>query len=107
MAFSFGELCSLHERFEAQRIEKAQKLVGNRKIKPDPLCKFIVERTKLCPHKLIDPLSNYWMETITVLDGEMGMTLPGKMEEIPALFFDALSIVRSARAQVRKEEKKD
>ncbi len=107
VAFSFEELHKMYETFEAKRIEKAQGLLGKMKMKPDHFCKFLVERTAFCPHKLVDASTNYWLETVSLLDGEMGMTLPGKMEEIPLIFFEALAIVRTARAQARREDKKD
>ena len=47
------------------------------------------------------------METMFLLDGEMGLTLPSDLKDTPALFFEALSIVRQVRDQVRKESKKE
>jgi RNA polymerase subunit RPABC4/transcription elongation factor Spt4 len=97
----------MYETFEDKRIEKAKALVGNRAISRDHFCKFLVERTNFCPHQLVDANTSYWLETIVLLDGEQGLTLPALMHEIPIVFFDALSIVRSARAQARKEDKRD
>jgi hypothetical protein len=107
VAFSFEELHSMYTEFEKVRIEKAQAMVGIRPMKPDHFCKFLVDRTQFCPHKLLDSMTTYWLETITLLDGEQGVTLPAPMDEIPIVFFDALSIVRNARAMARKEDKKD
>lgn len=107
VAFSLQELHTMYTEFEAARIAKAQALVGNKKMKPDHFCKFLVERTQFCPHNLLDAMTSYWMETITLLDGEHGITLPAPMGDIPIAFFDALSIIRSARAQVRREDKRD
>lgn len=107
IAYSLEELLVMHQNFEEIRIKKAQSLVGNRKMTPDPLCKFIVERTHFCPHKMSDANTNYWLETISLLDGEMGLTLPCDADQIPMVFFEALAIIRSARSQVRKEEKKE
>ena len=96
----------MYEKFEQQRVDKAKALVGNRDIRPDSFCKFIVERTELCPHELIEPNSNYWMEVVSSFDGEMGLTLPDKASDIPAIFFESLAIVRNAKGQVSKEETK-
>jgi hypothetical protein len=107
VAFSFDALCSMHEKFEANRIKKAKAIVGDRPMRPDHLIKFVVERTHLCPHKLLTPLTAYWLETVNILDGEMGLSLPAPIAEVPALFFDALAIVRDARAQVTRDDKKE
>jgi hypothetical protein len=107
VAFTYEELHKMYADFEAKRIEKAMALVGNRSIKPDHFCKFLVTRTDFCPHRLLDSSSSYWLETITLLDGEQGVTLPAAMGDIPIIFFDALSVVRTSRAQARKEDKKE
>ncbi len=107
MAFSFSELCEMHERFEANRIKKAKAIVGDRPMRPDHLMKFVVERTQLCPHKILTAISAYWLETVNILDGEMGLTLPAPMSDVPMLFYEALGVVRDARAQAAKEDKKE
>jgi len=38
-----------------------------------------------------------------VLDGEMGTTLPYEYHKVPALFFQALRIVRKVKAEGRKD----
>lgn len=107
VAFSFSELVSMYEKFEANRIKKAKAIVGDRPMKPDHILKFVVDRTQLCPHKLLTPLSAYWLETVNILDGEMGLVLPAPMAEVPGMFFEAIGIVREARAQAAKEDKKE
>jgi RNA polymerase subunit RPABC4/transcription elongation factor Spt4 len=97
----------MYTEFEAKRVEKAQAMIGNRPIKADHFCKFLVDRTQFCPHKLLDSTTSYWLETITLLDGDHGVTLPATMDQIPIVFFDALSVVRSSRALARKEDKRD
>jgi hypothetical protein len=104
-AYTFTELTQLYERFAEAQVKKAKKDTGRDDIKPDSFASFVAERTDLCPHILILPNTSYWIETVNIFDSEMGLTLPGAVDEIPALFWDALSIVRSSRAQVRKEEK--
>ncbi len=94
----------MYEDFEMARIKKAQAIVGDRKIAPDSFCKFIVSRTTLCPHKLLDSFSAYWIETINILDGEMGITLPTNPDEVPAVFFEALAAVRIGRNDARRED---
>ncbi len=98
-------MLSLYNKFETQRIQKAEKQIGRTGLVPDPFAKFIVERTEICPHKVINENTNYWMDTICIFDGEMGLTLPCPLEVLPAVFFDALSIVRSARSLAKKEDK--
>lgn len=105
MAFSVGELVNLYINFEAKRIEKAKALVGNRVMRPDHFCSFIVNRTTFCPHKLAEPVTNYWLETINLLDSEYGLTLPATLDQVPALFFEALSIVRTSRNTATREDK--
>ncbi len=103
------ELREAYTKFEDVRIANFKKMIGREdaEIKPDPFPKFLLDRTNLCPHKLITPLSAYWVETINMFDGELGLTLPATVDNIPALFFDALSTVRRARSIVRTQEKKD
>lgn len=96
----------MYLKFEEQRVNKAKSLIGDKEIRPDSFCKFIVDRTELCPHELIDANSNYWMEVVSSFDGEMGLSLPDKASETPALFFEALSIVRNEKAKVNKEDTK-
>jgi hypothetical protein len=105
-SFTHEELFDAYTRFEKTRIGKAEKQLNRTGLKADPFAKFIVERTDVCPHKLISSTSSYWMDTVMLLDGEMGLTLPLPLEEIPAIFFDCLGVVRSMRSKVRKEETK-
>lgn len=97
-------LHEMYKTFEEARVVKAKAIVGDRKINPDPFIKFVIGRTFLCPHKLMDDLTKYWIEVIYTLDSEMGLTLPGNLDETPALFFDALSLVRSNRNKARQED---
>lgn len=55
----------------------------------------------------MSPLSCYLIETMSLLDGEMGLTLPAPMDEIPSVFFEALAVVRSSRHQAKSEDTKD
>lgn len=99
------DLYNFYKKFEEERIRKNEKQLGNGvKLKPDSYAKFIVDRTDLCPHKLVSPNTSYWLDTIAMLEGEMGIGLPAPMDECPGIFFDALGVVRNARATVRKEE---
>jgi hypothetical protein len=43
---------------------------------------------------------------VLLFDGEQGLSLPCDLDLIPGIFFDALGIVRSAKALVRNEETK-
>jgi hypothetical protein len=100
-------LYEVYQKFEADRIKKAEaQLNGAIKLKPDSFAKFVVERTDICPHRVIQANSMYWLDTIALLDGEMGLNLPCVLDECPAVFFDCLGIVRSMRGKVRKEETK-
>ncbi len=104
---SFGELFLCYDKFEGDRARKAEKLTGKANVKPDHFVKFLAERSDVCPHNLVTPLSAYLFETMTMLDGEMGLTLPGPMTEIPALFFESMAVVRSARHQAKSEDVKE
>lgn len=96
----------MYKKFEKARVEKTEKQLKIKGIKPDTFGKFIVERTDLCPHQVISNNSDYWLETMAMLDGEQGLTLPGQMEDLPAVFFDAMATIRGMRSKVRKEEEK-
>lgn len=74
-------------------------------MKPDEFMKVLTTRTNLCPHKAITPLAMYWIETISMFDGEMGFTLPYRIDKTPAMFFDALNIVRRAKHRAKDEDK--
>jgi hypothetical protein len=90
------------ETFRAQLRKLGQPIPED--ISPDPFIKFVTERAKINPFALIDPQSAYFLETAQLFDGEMGLQLPGPYPEVPALFFEVVKILRSARAKVRKEQ---
>ena len=96
----------LYVKVEGERVKRAIELTKVNNITPDPMCRFVVERTDVCPHKLVTLNSQYWIDTVNILDGEMSLTLPYQMDQIPGVFFDALSVVRQARSIVSEEEKK-
>ena len=73
-------------------------------LEADSFLKFVSERAKVNPFALIDPQSSYFIETAQLFDGEMGLQLPGPYPEVPALFFEVIKALRSARAKVRKEQ---
>ena len=60
----------------------------------------------ICPQSLITRQSKYWLETVFYCDGEMGLNLPGRMEELPNLFFEALSVVRGEKSRIKEKEDK-
>lgn len=74
-------------------------------IEPDPFLKF-VERCRVNPFALIDTQSAYFIESAQLFDGEMGLQLPGSYQDVPALFFEVIKALRSARAKARKEQSK-
>ena len=96
-------LTAIYLKFEKSRADKTKELI-KREVSLDPFCKFIVEKTDVCPHKLITPLSQYLCETMFILDGDMGITLPGNMDSLPGIFFDSLGIVRAAKQLAQKED---
>lgn len=104
---TFEELFLCYEKFEGERIRKTEKLMGRSGVKPDHFVKFLADRCEVCPHSLISPFSAYLFETMSMLDGEMGLVLPAPMSEIPSIFFESLAIVRSSRYQARSEETKE
>lgn len=97
-------LYKLYESFEGERVRKFKKMFGNDDIGFDPFCKFVVEKTDICPHRIISPLSNYWIETFYTIDGEMSLTLPYRMDELPGVFFDALGAFRNGKSIAHKED---
>ena len=66
--------------------------------KPDGYLEWMLKR-KICPKGVISSQSMYLLEQIMLLDGEMGLTLPCPMDELPALFLQALRIIREVRAE--------
>lgn len=104
--YTVSDLHKLYEKFENERVRNAEKLTGKSGIRPDHFVKFLAERTDFCPHALFDANTLYWHDTVSILDSEMGLNLPEGLKGTPAMFFDALSLVRSERARVRKEEEK-
>jgi hypothetical protein len=104
-SYTFESLFSTYLAFETERVEKAKKTTGKTDIKPDSFVQFIAERTDVCPHHLITLNTSYWIETINIFDSETGLNLPGPVDEVCGLFFDALSTIRAARAKARKEDK--
>lgn len=79
-------------------------MTGKKGIRPDSFVKFLVERTELCPHSLFDLQTLYWLDTISLFDSEMGLNLPSSIESVPNCFFEALTLVRSARIKARRED---
>lgn len=67
-------------------------------IDPDDYLTWMIKR-KICPHGIVSLNSRYWVEQISILDGEMGITLPYIAHEVPAIFYQALRIVREARSE--------
>jgi hypothetical protein len=108
---SFEELYRLYELWEAQRIERAkEKLAGIGgavpEMEPDDFTDWLIKRG-ICPHALVSTNSRYHFENVVLLDSDMGLRLPDQsvsISDTPAIFFQALGIVRSARAKVRQEE---
>lgn len=100
------ELIQVYRKFEQARLAKAERQLNKKGLKPDTFAKFLVERTDLCPHKVLTPTSEYWLETLSLIDGEHGLTLPSRMENLPGLFFDAMAVIRNTRSKVREEEKR-
>lgn len=76
-------------------------------MEPDEYCDWLIRRG-ICPHSVITDNSKYHFENSVLLDGEMGLNLPNGSESLsdtPALFFQALGVVRQSRSKVREEEK--
>ncbi len=105
-AYLLTELRTIYSKFETDRLAKARLAIGREDVGSfDEFMVFVLKRTDVCPHKLLDPEAMYWLETINMFDGEMGLTLPYQVDKIPALFFDALTLVRKARHKAKEEDK--
>ena len=106
MFFTEKELRQAYKEFEDTRIAKAKAIVGvDKEMSPDSFPVWLIKRTNLCPHRLVSEFSYYWLETVNLMDGEFGLTLPDKAGDTPALFFDAVNAVRRARRKARDEDK--
>lgn len=94
--------------FTNQRQENlAKKFPGLPPVKRDDYLDFIIHRNiGICPQGIITATSKYWLEIVSYCDGEHGLNLPAKMEELPDLFFQSLGIVRNVKSQIRKEEER-
>lgn len=106
------DLFNVYEISEKQRIEKSTAQlqmmggISTSGMAPDPYSDWLIKRG-ICPHALIETNSRYHFETCVMLDSEMGLKLPDpklSIGETPALFFQALAIIRSARSKVKQEE---
>lgn len=78
-------------------------------IEPDEFSDWLIRRG-ICPHSVISVNSRYHFENLILLDGEMGLTLPDPSKSIgdtPSIFWQALNLVRGAKAKVREEEKQN
>lgn len=105
------ELQALHTLFEEQRIERTKAKLGAMggsipEMEPDDYCDWLVRRG-ICPHAITSLNSKYHFETCVLLDGDMGLRLPGNesIGDTPSIFFQALNVVRATRASIREEEK--
>ena len=88
-----------------QRERFQQKFPNSPKIKRDGYLDFLVNRhVGVCPQSIISKNSKHWFEIINLCDGEMGLSFPGPIQELPDLFFQALRIVREEKGILRKEE---
>ena len=82
-----------------------RKVPGMKRFQKDVYLDWLV-KAGICPQSIITRNSKYWLETVSYCDGEMGLSLPGRMDELPNLFFEALRIVRNEKANVREQEDK-
>lgn len=76
-------------------------------MKSDDFVDWLVKRG-VCPHAVVTANSRYHFENSVLLDGEMGLNMPDpklSIGETPALFFQALNIVRAERAKVKEEDR--
>jgi hypothetical protein len=109
--YSELDLQRLYKLSEDQRIEKSRKLLGeygNNNMEPDSYCDWLVRRG-ICPHAIVTANSRYHFENSVLMDSEMGLKLPDpqvSLSETPAIFFQAVSVVRSERAKVKEEDGK-
>ena len=67
-----------------------------RKVAPDDFYTWIFKRG-ICPYGVISPTSKYWMELMSIMDSEMGLSLPDTYKNVPSIFFDVLRIHRDSR----------
>ena len=79
-------------------MESAKSLPGMGDIKPDGYLEWMLKR-RICPKGVLSAQSMYLLEQISVLDGDMGLTLPCELGLVPALFFQALRIIREIKAE--------
>jgi hypothetical protein len=111
-----SDLYKLYELSEKQRIEKSRRQLGlfnpealSGEMEPDPYSDWLIRRG-ICPHALVTTNSRYHFENSVLMDSEMGLKLPdpqASLSDTPAIFFQAVSIVRSERAKVKEEDGKN
>lgn len=107
------ELYELYTVSEKQRIEKSRQLLGqfnpeavNGSIDPDPYSDWLIKRG-ICPYGVITANSRYHFENSVLMDSDTGLKLPdpqASLSDTPAIFFQAVSTVRSERAKVKEED---
>lgn len=66
---------------------------------------WIVRVQKICPHSIISRQSKYLIESVNYCQSDMSFSFPYPnrgLPEQPALFFEALQIINSKRAESRE-----
>ena len=89
------DLYKLHETDSQDQIDVYLKKTG-RTIKKDDFFNWSVKRG-ICPYGVISSNTRYWLELLSVYDGEMGLNTPLDYKELPAIFFDVLRIYRDSK----------
>ena len=89
------DLYDFYEKDSQAQADKFTKQTG-RVIKRDDFYEWSIKRG-VCPYGIISTNTRYWLELLSVYDGEMGITMPLDYKELPAIFFDVLRIYRESR----------
>jgi len=71
-------------------------------MKEDEYLTWMIKR-RFCPKGVVSLQSMYLIEQIQLLDTDMGVTLPYTYNDVPALFIQALRIIREIKAEGRKD----
>lgn len=92
------DLYELHQKDSKAQADKYFKQTGHKAL---PIDFYTwIGRRGICPYGIISSNTKYWLELLSVYDGEMGMNMPFDYDKMPSIFFDVLRIYRDSKPSV-------
>ena len=100
------DLYVLYEEDSQDQADVWREKTGRKDIKQDSLYEWVIKRG-VCPYGIISANSKYWLELISMYDGEMGLSTPLDYDRLPAIFFEVLRIHRDSKPEIETPKVKD